>query len=148
MFRVSCSVIWLTSWHLNIWKVKIWLSQDWKELSKWSKKRFSLLPRYSPLDLRNKLGKMYLWKIKEKRACKSEEKCNRQNRKSESWSQNFHSSNYNWPAHHQNDDNEEYRKRSCLKIHGVECSYDERNGDVLEKVKECYEDIDWYWSFP
>ena len=27
-------------WHLNIWKVKIWLSQERKELSKWNKKHF------------------------------------------------------------------------------------------------------------
>ena len=35
---VSCFMIrhLMTSWHLNTWKVKIWLSQEWKELSKWS----------------------------------------------------------------------------------------------------------------
>ena len=30
----------MTSWHLNIWKVKISLSEERKELSKWSKKLF------------------------------------------------------------------------------------------------------------
>ena len=30
----------MTSWHLNIWKFKIWLSQEWKELWKWNKKTF------------------------------------------------------------------------------------------------------------
>ena len=29
-------------WLLNIWKLKIWLSQEWKELSKWNKKYLSL----------------------------------------------------------------------------------------------------------
>ena len=33
----------MTSQHLNIWKVKIWLSQERKELSKWNKKTFFLL---------------------------------------------------------------------------------------------------------
>ena len=32
----------MTSWHLNMWKLKIWLSQQQKELSKWNKKHFSL----------------------------------------------------------------------------------------------------------
>ena len=30
----------MTSWHVNIWKVKIWLSQEQKELSKWKRKVF------------------------------------------------------------------------------------------------------------
>ena len=33
----------MTSWHLNIWKVKIWLSQKRIELSKWNKKTFFLV---------------------------------------------------------------------------------------------------------
>ena len=33
----------MTSWHLNIWKYKIWLSQKRKELSKWNKKIFFLV---------------------------------------------------------------------------------------------------------
>ena len=37
----------LTSWHLNIWKDKIWLSQELKELSKWSKNNFSLFHKCS-----------------------------------------------------------------------------------------------------
>ena len=37
------------------------------------------------------------------------------------------------------DDNEQYSRRSCLRIHGIECSDDERNDNVLERVKECYE---------
>ena len=32
----------MASWHLNIWKFKIWLSQERKELSKWNKKTFFL----------------------------------------------------------------------------------------------------------
>ena len=28
----------MISLHLNIWKVKIWLSQEWEKLSKWNKK--------------------------------------------------------------------------------------------------------------
>ena len=33
----------MTSWHLNIWKFKIWLSQERNELSKWNKKTFFLV---------------------------------------------------------------------------------------------------------
>ena len=36
------------------------------------------------------------------------------------------------------DDNEQYSRRSCLRIPGIECDDDERN-DVLQRVKECYE---------
>ena len=39
------------------------------------------------------------------------------------------------------DDNEQYSRRSCLRIHGIECSDDERNDNVLERVKECYEEM-------
>ena len=39
------------------------------------------------------------------------------------------------------DDNEQYSRRSCLRIHGIECSDDERNDSVSEKVKECYEEM-------
>ena len=31
--------------------------------------------------------------------------------------------------------------RSCLRIHGIECKDNERNDDVLQKVKECYEEM-------
>ena len=36
---------------------------------------------------------------------------------------------------------EQYSRRSCLWIHGIECSNDERNAIVLEMVKECYEEM-------
>ena len=39
------------------------------------------------------------------------------------------------------DDNEQYSRRSCLRIHGIECSDDERNDNVLQRVKECYEEM-------
>ena len=39
------------------------------------------------------------------------------------------------------DDNELYSRRSCLRIHGIECSDDERNDNVLRRVKECYEEM-------
>ena len=48
----------MMSWHSNIWKFKIWLSQEWKELSKWNKKHFSLFPKCSLSDKQNKLAKM------------------------------------------------------------------------------------------
>ena len=38
-------------------------------------------------------------------------------------------------------DNEQYSRRSCLRIHGIECSDDERNDNVLRRVKECYEEM-------
>ena len=38
-------------------------------------------------------------------------------------------------------ENEQYSRRSCLRIHGIECNDDERNGNVLERVKECYEEM-------
>ena len=37
-------------------------------------------------------------------------------------------------------DNEQYSRRSCLRVHGIECSDDERNY-VLQRVKECYEEM-------
>ena len=57
---VSCFMLrhLMTSWHLNIWKIKIWLSQERKELSKWNKKHFSLFHKCSLLDIQNKLAKM------------------------------------------------------------------------------------------
>ena len=39
------------------------------------------------------------------------------------------------------DNNEQYSRRSCLRIHGIECSDDERNDNVLQWVKECYEEM-------
>ena len=38
-------------------------------------------------------------------------------------------------------DNEQYSRRSCLRIHGIECSDDERNHNVFQTVKECYEEM-------
>ena len=43
----------MTSWHLNVCKIKIWLSQERKELSKWNKNYFSLFYRCSLLDIQN-----------------------------------------------------------------------------------------------
>ena len=37
------------------------------------------------------------------------------------------------------DDNEQYSRRSCLRIHGIECSDDE--GNALQTIKECYEGL-------
>ena len=36
---VSCFMLkhLMMPWHLNIWKFKIWLSQEWQELLKWNK---------------------------------------------------------------------------------------------------------------
>ena len=34
----------MTSWHLNMWKVKICLSQKLKELLNWNEKHFTLFP--------------------------------------------------------------------------------------------------------
>ena len=48
----------ITSLHLNIWKVKIWLSQERKKLLKRNKKRFSLFHNCSPLHPQNTLAKM------------------------------------------------------------------------------------------
>ena len=42
----------------NLWKVKIWLSQEWKELSKSNKKHFSLFHKCSLADIQNKPVKM------------------------------------------------------------------------------------------
>ena len=39
------------------------------------------------------------------------------------------------------DANEQYSRRSCLRIYGIECSDYERNDNVLQRVKECYEEI-------
>ena len=36
------------------------------------------------------------------------------------------------------DDNEQYIRCSCLRIYGNEGNTSEKNGDVIEKIKECY----------
>ena len=48
----------MTSWHFNIWKVKIWLSQERKELLKWNKKHFFLFKKCALLGVQNKLAKI------------------------------------------------------------------------------------------
>ena len=32
-------------------------------------------------------------------------------------------------------------RHSCLRIHEIQCSDDERNDDVLQRVQECYEEM-------
>ena len=49
----------MTSWNLNVLSSKIWFSRERKEHLKWNKKLCSLFRKCSPLDLKNKLGKMY-----------------------------------------------------------------------------------------
>ena len=39
------------------------------------------------------------------------------------------------------DDNEQHSRRSCLRIHGLECNDDERIEEVLQRVKEFYKDL-------
>ena len=39
------------------------------------------------------------------------------------------------------DDNEQYSRRSCLRIHGIESHNNEKNEDVIEKVRECYDSL-------
>ena len=58
--RVSCFILGhlMTSWHLNTWKVKIWLIQERKELSRWNKKHSSLFHKCSLLDIKNRVAKM------------------------------------------------------------------------------------------
>ena len=36
------------------------------------------------------------------------------------------------------DDNEQYSRRSCLRINGIESNSNENNEDVIEKIRECY----------
>ena len=43
----------MTSWHLDIWKVKIWLSQDRKDLLKWNKAHFYLVFRHKKQTSKN-----------------------------------------------------------------------------------------------
>ena len=40
------------------------------------------------------------------------------------------------------DDNQQYSRRSCLRIHGIETKTKESNEDIIEKVKECYEALE------
>ena len=37
----------MTSWHLNIWKVKIWLFREQNDISKWNKKHIFLFQKCS-----------------------------------------------------------------------------------------------------
>ena len=46
----------MISWNLNMWKVKIWLFQEWKEPSKW-KKTFSLVSQVLSFRHTNKQAK-------------------------------------------------------------------------------------------
>ena len=36
------------------------------------------------------------------------------------------------------DDNEQYSRRSCLRIHGIESNSNKKNEDGIEKIRECY----------
>ena len=59
MLRVSCLGIW---WRYDIWKsgnLKMWLSQEREELSRWKKNNFSLFHKSSLLDIQTKLIKIY-----------------------------------------------------------------------------------------
>ena len=47
----------MTSWHLNIWKIKVWLSQEQKELSTWNKKHFSLFSQFLSFRLTKQTSK-------------------------------------------------------------------------------------------
>ena len=57
---VSCFMLrhLMMPWHLNIWKIKVWLSQKRKEVSKWNKKHFPLFHKCSFLDIKKQLAKM------------------------------------------------------------------------------------------
>ena len=39
------------------------------------------------------------------------------------------------------DDNEQYSRRNCLRIHGIESTKHEKIDDVWKKVKDCYESV-------
>ena len=40
------------------------------------------------------------------------------------------------------DDNQQYSRRSCLRIHSIETKTKESNEDIIEKIKECYEALE------
>ena len=40
-----------------------------------------------------------------------------------------------------NDDNEQYSRHSCLRIHGTESKKNEKKDDVWQKAKECYKSV-------
>ena len=40
------------------------------------------------------------------------------------------------------DDNQQYSRCSCLRIHGIETKTKESNEDIIEKIKECYEALE------
>ena len=42
----------------------------------------------------------------------------------------------------QSDDNEQYSRRSCLRINGVEFEENEKSTDVMAKLEECYYHVD------
>ena len=48
----------MMSWHLNVWKVKIWLLQERQELLMWNKRHTSLFHKFFLLDVKNRLAKM------------------------------------------------------------------------------------------
>ena len=36
------------------------------------------------------------------------------------------------------DNNEQYSRDSCLRIHGIESNSNKKNEDVMDKIRECY----------
>ena len=44
------------------------------------------------------------------------------------------------------DDDDRHSRRSCLRIHGIEWSDDERNDNVLQRVKECYQEMNFLFQ--
>ena len=80
--------------------------------------------------------------LKEEIISKFEEKFDEQNRKvDELKGKTAIQANTNDQLIIKCDDNEQYSRRSCLRIHGIECSDDERNDNVLQWVNECYEEM-------
>ena len=53
----------------DIWKVKIWLSQEWKELLKWNKKHLSLFHKCLSLDLQQTSENVADTTFKKKEVC-------------------------------------------------------------------------------
>ena len=94
-----------------------------------------------PLATNDVLGDMFK-KLKEEIISKFEEKFDEQNRKiDELEGKTAIQVNTIDQLIIKCDDNEQYGGRNCLRIHGIECSDDERNHNVLQRVKECYEEM-------
>ena len=91
-----------------------------------------------PLATNEILNEMFK-KLKEEIVSDFETKYNEQNKKIEELKSQIALKDQTIAGLMTKCDNQQYSRRSCLRIHGIETKTKESNTDIIEKVKECYE---------